>query len=102
VTFAESGRQVTFRDIAASEMFGELAAIDGRPHATTVEAVAKCTVATRSPATFWDVLRTEPAVMSDVLKRLAAQVRAVSEKVVELSTLPVCERSPLWIGKQTS
>jgi CRP/FNR family transcriptional regulator, cyclic AMP receptor protein len=90
--FAESGRQVTFRDIDAGEMFGELAAIDGRPQAATVEAVTKCTVANMSLETFWDLLRAEPAVMSDVLKRLTAQVRAVYEKVIELSTLPVRKR----------
>src|SRR5262245_4879364 len=38
-SFSESGRQVTFRDINAGEMFGEFAAIDGKPRTATVEAV---------------------------------------------------------------
>jgi CRP-like cAMP-binding protein len=57
-----------------------------------VEAVTKCTVATMSPEVFWEVLRTEPTVMADVLKRLIRQVRTLSEKVYELATLAVRKR----------
>ena len=90
--FSENGKQVTFRDINAGEMFGEFAAIDGKPRSATVEAVTKCTVATMSPEVFWEVLRTEPTVMADVLKRLIRQVRTLSEKVFELATLAVRKR----------
>jgi CRP-like cAMP-binding protein len=93
MTSAASGRRATFWDIEAGEMFGEIAAIDGRPQAATVEAVTKCTVATMSPEMFWEMLRAEPTVMADVLKRLTWQVRAISQKVVELATLPVRQRS---------
>lgn len=90
--FSENGRQVTFRDINAGEMFGEFAAIDGRPRTATVEAVTRCTVATMSPDLFWEMLRNESAVMAAVLKRLTRQLRVLSEKVFESATLPVGKR----------
>ena len=90
--FSESGRQVTFRDINSGEMFGEFAAIDGKPRTATVEAVTRCTVATMSPDLFWEMLRTEFAVMAAVLKRLTRQLRVLSEKVFESATLPVGKR----------
>jgi CRP/FNR family transcriptional regulator, cyclic AMP receptor protein len=90
--FSENGKRVTFRDIDAGEIFGEFAAIDGESQAATVEAITKCTVATMSPEAFWEVLRTEPTVMADMLKRLTGQMRVLSKKVFELATLAVSKR----------
>jgi CRP-like cAMP-binding protein len=90
--FSENGKRVTFRDIHAGEIFGEFAAIDGEPQAATIEAVTKCTVAAMAPEAFWEVLRTEPDVMADVLKRLTDQVRVLSRKVFELATVAVSKR----------
>lgn len=90
--YSENGKQVTFRDINAGEMFGEFAAIDGKPRSASVEAVTRCTVATMSPELFWEVLRTEPTIMAAVMKRLTRQVRTCSEKVFELATLTVPKR----------
>jgi CRP-like cAMP-binding protein len=90
--FSENGRRVAFRDIGAGEMFGESAAIDGESQVATVEAVTRCTVATMSPEAFWEVLRTEPTVMADVLRRLIGQMRVLSKKVFELATLAVSKR----------
>ncbi len=90
--YSAAGRQVTFRDIKAGEMFGEFAAIDGEPRSASVEAVQRSLVATMSPDLFWEVLRTQPEVMASVLKRLTLQVRALSERVYEFSTLAVRNR----------
>ncbi|MGH6930539.1 MAG: Crp/Fnr family transcriptional regulator [Dongiaceae bacterium] len=90
--FSESGKRVTFRDINAGEIFGEFAAIDGESQAATVEAVTRCTVATMSAEAFWEVLRAEPTVMADVLKRVTGQVRVLSKKVFELATLAAGKR----------
>lgn len=90
--FSENGKQVTFRDINAGEMFGEWAAIDGKPRSASVEAVTRCTVATMSPELFWEMLRTEPVFMAAVMKRLTRQVRTLSDKIYELSILAVRKR----------
>src|SRR5262249_59577225 len=85
--FSENGRQVTFRDINAGEMFGEFAAIDGKPRTATVEAVTRCTVATMSPDLFWEMLRTESAGMSALLKPLGRPLRRVFREGLRSSAI---------------
>lgn len=90
--YSKNGKQVTFRDIHVGGIFGELAAIDGKPRSASVEATSRCTVAAMSPDLFWEVVRGEPAVLTDVLKFLSERVRDLSDRVVDLSTKDVRRR----------
>jgi CRP-like cAMP-binding protein len=90
--FSLSGKEVTFRDLSAGEMFGELAAIDGQPRSASVIALADSLIASLSGEAFWEVLREQPEVAAVTLKRLAANVRDLSERVFEFSTLTVNNR----------
>ena len=90
--YSFSGREVAFRDLAAGESFGELAAIDGGPRSASVVAVADTLIACLSGDAFWEVLRTHPGVAEATLRRLARLVRQLSERVVEFSTLGVSNR----------
>ena len=92
IVYSLSGKEVTFRDIQAGEMFGEFAAIDGQPRSASVQAVQNCLIASMSPDAFWQVLKEYPDVMAATLRRLTAQVRALSERVFEFSTLAVKNR----------
>jgi CRP-like cAMP-binding protein len=90
--YSPIGKEVTFRDIAAGEYFGELAAIDGLPRSATVAALTDSLIASMSAETFWEVLQTYPAVAALVLKGLARSVRALTERVFEFSALAVRNR----------
>lgn len=92
IIYSAAGRQVTFRDIQMGEMFGEFAAIDGEPRSASVEASQKCLIATMTPDLFWEVLRNHPEVAGALLKRLTRQVRVLSERIYEFSTLAVRNR----------
>ena len=83
---------MTFGDIHAGGIFGEIAAIDGKPRSASVEASSRCTVAAMSAELFWETLRTEPVLMADLLKRMCQHVRDLSDKVVDLSTKDVRRR----------
>jgi CRP-like cAMP-binding protein len=91
-TFSAGGRQVTFRDEEAGEMFGDLAAIDARPRSADVLALDSVLVASLTPEEFRDLIAAEPLVRERVLQRLAGLVRLLSERVIELSTLGVQNR----------
>jgi CRP-like cAMP-binding protein len=91
-TYSAAGRQVTFRDIDAGEMFGEVAAIDDMPRSADVVALEDALTASMPPAVFRRLLREEPALAERVLRRLASLVRRVSERVIDLSTLGVHQR----------
>jgi CRP-like cAMP-binding protein len=90
--YSFSGREVAFRDLAAGDSFGELAAIDGGPRSASVVALADTLLACLPAEAFWEVLRTQPSVAEATLKRLAGLVRQLSDRVVEFSTLGVSNR----------
>lgn len=91
-SFSAGGRQVTFRDEEAGEMFGDLAAIDGQPRSADVLALDSVLVASLTPDAFRQLLADEALVRERVLQRLAGLVRLLSERVIELSTLGVQNR----------
>src|SRR5579859_795265 len=90
--YSRTGREVIFRDFQAGEYFGELAAIDGSTRSATVVALADTVVASMAAGVFWAALREHPSVQEVVLKRLAGNLRAMNERVLEFSTLGVRNR----------
>ncbi|HEY0823464.1 MAG TPA: Crp/Fnr family transcriptional regulator [Ramlibacter sp.] len=91
-SFSAGGKQVTFRDEEAGEMFGDLAAIDAKPRSADVLALDSVLVASLTPDHFRELIAVEPLVRERVLQRLAGLVRLLSERVIELSTLGVQNR----------
>ncbi|WP_395350242.1 Crp/Fnr family transcriptional regulator [Variovorax sp. UC122_21] len=91
-TYSANGRQVTFRDSEAGEHFGDIAAIDGGPRSADVVTLEPCVVASLDRNAFLALLRDEPLVAERVMQRLAALVRQLSERVIDLSTLGVQNR----------
>src|SRR3954471_16074753 len=74
-TYSQGGRQVTFRDIAAGEVFGEGAALDDKPRTADVIARDAALLASIAPAAFRKLLADEPLLGERVMKRLASLVR---------------------------
>jgi CRP/FNR family cyclic AMP-dependent transcriptional regulator len=91
-TFSAGGKQVTFRDEEPGDMFGDIAAIDGKPRSADVLALDDVLVASMSPASFREIIAQEEVVRERVLRHLAQLVRSLSERVIELSTLGVQNR----------
>jgi len=90
--FSPSGKEISFRDLTAGELFGELAAIDGQLRSANVIALADTSVAVLSSDAFWEVLRTEPEVSGHLIKRLAQLIRFYSMRLYEFGTLGVEHR----------
>lgn len=90
--YSVSGKEVTFRDLGAGEMFGDLAAIDGKPRSATVVTLTDSFVISMAADVFQDILRDYPSVGIAALQELTGLVRALCERVVELSTLGVKNR----------
>ena len=90
--YSPGGRQVSFRDIAPGAIFGELSAIDGEARSASVECVESCTAAIMPRAAFLRALGDHPAFMMAVMKHLTGQVRTLTARVFEFSTLAVRNR----------
>jgi CRP/FNR family transcriptional regulator, cyclic AMP receptor protein len=92
ILHAAAGKPVSFREIGVGEMFGEFAAIDGKPRSTAVEALEATRVAAMPGPEFIALLSEQPLLMRAVLVHEIAQLRTLTERVFEYSTLAVDAR----------
>lgn len=90
--YSAGGKVVTYQELRAGEMFGELAAIDGQPRSTGVFAISETTVARMSGDTFMEQFWSNPAVGQATLTRLSNLVRFLCGRILELHALPVHAR----------
>jgi CRP-like cAMP-binding protein len=85
IVYSLTGKVVSFRDLGPGDLFGEYAAIDGRPRSAGVEARTSCLVAVMPAAAFRELVQSEPAVTQALLKQLVAELRRLSTRVYEFS-----------------
>ena len=89
---AGRGRNIIFRDVAAGDFFGELAAIDGRRRLLDAVAVKESLIASLSPEAFRAILANHTSVRERLLRRLAGVVRELTARVLELGARRVQTR----------
>jgi CRP/FNR family transcriptional regulator, cyclic AMP receptor protein len=90
--YSPDGREVSVRTLKAGQMFGELAAIDGLPRSATVVAVVPSVVAAMTRADFNRCIETSPKAAVWLAQQFAMQIRALTDKIFELSALNVRSR----------
>lgn len=90
--FSANGREVSIREIKAGEIFGELAALDGKPRSASVSAVAGGAIVSMSAADFRDCIASSAKTALWLANRFAEQIRALTERIFELSALTVRSR----------
>jgi CRP/FNR family transcriptional regulator, cyclic AMP receptor protein len=87
VNHSRSGRDVTFAHLNAGDLFGELAAIDGRPRCAEVVATSQALLAIMAPDALCQIIGEDPSVALAMIRRLAGIVRVSNNRIMELSTL---------------
>jgi CRP/FNR family cyclic AMP-dependent transcriptional regulator len=92
IIYSAEGKAVVFTDLKPGAMFGEVAAIDRGARSAGVEAIEPCTVASLTASQFENLLLREPAVAVATLRHVTAEVRRLSQRVLEFSTLVVQNR----------
>lgn len=90
--YSKGGREVDYRDIGPGDLFGEMAAIDGAPRSATVEALEPARLGRLPEAAFRALVASHPQLSWVLLQHLSAQVRRLTERVFEFSTLLVRDR----------
>jgi CRP-like cAMP-binding protein len=89
---AAHGRRVLFAVLGPHQMFGEVAAIDRCARSASVEAEEDCMLGVLPREPFRRLAAEHPAFAFAVMQQLASQVRRLSERVFEFSTLGVQSR----------
>jgi CRP/FNR family cyclic AMP-dependent transcriptional regulator len=92
IVYSSQGKAVVFVDLKPAAMFGEIAAIDRQPRSASIEALEPCAVASLSADAFEQLMLDEPSVALATLRHVAADMRRLSERVFEFSTLVVQSR----------
>ena len=87
LNYTLGGKEVALDDLGPGTIFGELAAIDGRPRSSTVISAEDSDIAKMAPERFLKLLRTYPWVSLEVMKNLANVIRTSTDRIVDLSTL---------------
>ncbi|MCP5243468.1 Crp/Fnr family transcriptional regulator [Nitrosomonas sp.] len=87
-----SGHEVILCDLPAGEMFGELTAIDGRSRSATVLAKTSTLLASMTATDFMEIIFSNRCVAEAILKRLTSEVRRLTDRVYDFSTLAVNNR----------
>lgn len=90
--YSALGKVVTFSELKAGDMFGEIAAIDESPRSASIEAVHSCEIASMSAHDFREMLRAEPEVMLALLRNMARKIRQLTTRIFEFSVLGVANR----------
>ena len=90
--YSLAGKAVSFRNLVTGDIFGEYAAIDGEPRSASVEARTGCLIASMPAKEFRKLLKNEPVVAQAVIRALVRNVRTLTKRVYEFSTLAVNNR----------
>jgi CRP/FNR family transcriptional regulator, cyclic AMP receptor protein len=90
--YSVAGKAISFRSLGPGDIFGEYAAIDGERRSASVEARSSCLIASMPANEFRKLLETEPVVALAVLKGLVRNVRSLTQRIYEFSTLAVNNR----------
>ena len=98
--FSEDGREIAYRDVEPGEIFGELAGIDGKARAASVVSIGKTRAARLPGDAFRAIVHDHPTFAWILLEHLSAQLRRMTDRVYEYSTLVVRKRLILELLRQ--
>jgi CRP/FNR family transcriptional regulator, cyclic AMP receptor protein len=90
--YSANGREVSLRDLAEGDMFGEMAAIDGESRSASIIALDDSRLLAMSRPDFRTIIETSPEASMWLLGQLTARIRVLTERVFELSALNVQSR----------
>lgn len=90
--YSADGQRVGFRDVPAGTIVGELSAIDSQPRSASVECVERCVAAVMRQPHFHAAIANNPQFTMAVLRHLTGQVRVLTTRIFEFSTMAVRQR----------
>ena len=90
--YTASGKEISFGEQVAGEMFGEITALDKKSRSSYVVSLSDTVLAAMSAENFLWILQLYPSIMLRTFMRFAKLIRLLSRRVVEFSSLDVRNR----------
>ncbi len=91
-SFSGEGKEVTYSEISAGDLFGEFSAIDGQPRSAFVQTVESSVIASLIGKQFRDLVATVPGLGLKLSEHLIAKNRKLTERIYEYTTMSVRHR----------
>lgn len=93
LSHSAGGREISFSDIDAGELVGEMSALDGRPRSASVVALEEGALVAFLPAKpFQTLVTAHPELAMAMMLRLCDKLRGATDRIMELSTLAANNR----------
>lgn len=90
--YSIDGKEVSYLEISTGGIFGEFAAIDGRPRSASIEAKTDATIASMSAQDFRKLIASDGAFGLRLAEHLVSKARGLSQRVFEYGALSVRQR----------
>lgn len=90
--YGADGSVVSFRDLGPGAIFGEFAAVDGKPRSASVIAVEDSEVGLLRAERFRQIILEHPGLNWAFVQHLTGQARVMTQRIFEFSTMLVRER----------
>lgn len=90
--FTLHGKEISYQELGAGKMFGELSAIDHMPRTANVITVQTSRIGVMSASNYWKLIEQYPGIAAATLKRLASMVRFLIDRVYQYGALDVKDR----------
>ena len=90
--FSYSGKEVSYQDLFAGDIFGELSAIDGLPRSAHVVVIEPSTIGAMSSKDFMEAIHLHSEISTAVLVRLTGVIRGLSDRIYQFGALDVKDR----------
>jgi len=91
-SFTANGREASYNEKSAGQMFGEFSAIDGISRVADVVAITDVTLLVMSHVDFNQLLQSAPKVNEKVIGLLVQEVRSLTQRIYEYSAYGVRSR----------
>ncbi len=92
LNYSSSGRAISYATIKSGDVFGELAAIDGRTRSAWVWATEPCQVAILPGDVFMELISEKKEVALALMRHLSEIIRNADEKIADLGLLGAEQR----------
>ncbi len=92
IMYSETGKEISFRQLKAGDLFGDIAAVDQQPRSASVVSLSNLELIRMSDTDFLQILNDMPEVGLREMQRLSSLVRALSLRVFEFGTFGVRNR----------
>lgn len=90
--YSLDGKEVTYAEIGAGELFGEFSAIDKQPRSASIQALEESYLARMTSDQLRALMQLHPSLAIRICELLVAKNRSLTNRMFEYSTMAVSQR----------